>query len=242
MVKKWTYSLALIVGGITVLLSDNHTAVPWMWGFELGSVAVAIRLGMLLLAAPEYFFSVGIGGGVVWYVALIFVKEDSVNSALPYAFIVYQITGYVWIFAKGYLTIDEARREKQSIRDHVQGPPKERNGFAEYEKRHRIISPNNLDSEGVPSSSKDGHSYFNGNCPQCRDSYAVLQIPGDASKEVIEMAHKDLRVIYHPDRFQNNERLRQKSEEHFKEIEQAYTHIMKHFVQSAGSFRDGERI
>jgi hypothetical protein len=405
MFKKWRYSLALIVGGITVLLADNHTPIPWLWGFELGSVAGAIRLGMLLLAAPGYFFSVGIGGGVVLYVARIFVDEGYVNFALPYVFIVYQIMGYVWIFAKALSTVKSHSEEAANRNEEVEGKRVERkreeskkrwlanaperlererrreeeatlerarreelgskfatliesldrplvetlrtgnalhgwaapvssrklievdvvrilrclsvangvipNEFAcqylailarlepsaqltvedciarievanaplalpfavqaisyydqmsgtqlaaeaantywalilassEYCERslatdtvraqyQNVLQPyisNDSTGKGIPSSNNQGRGLFNGNCQDCRKYYAVLQIPGDASEQAIEMAHKDLRVIYHPDRFQNNERLRQKSEEHFKKIEQAYTHIMKHF-------------
>lgn len=54
------------------------------------------------------------------------------------------------------------------------------------------------------------------------DSFAILEISPDASDEQIKQAYRDLAQVWHPDRYQNNARLRAKAEERLKLINAAY--------------------
>jgi hypothetical protein len=69
---------------------------------------------------------------------------------------------------------------------------------------------------------------FDGNCTKCKQYYAVLRIPGDASAEAIKSAHRNFAKIFHPDRFEGKSE-RQTAEEELKQINEAYSHIMEHF-------------
>jgi hypothetical protein len=69
----------------------------------------------------------------------------------------------------------------------------------------------------------------NGNCPQCSEYYSVLRLNPDANEGEIKTAYRDLAQIYHPDRFNGNERLRQTAEGEMKKVNAAYSHIMGHF-------------
>ena len=76
------------------------------------------------------------------------------------------------------------------------------------------------------SQSSSGKS--NGSCTKCKQYYAVLRIPGDASEEAINNAHRNFAKIYHPDRFEGK-REQQTAEEELKQVNEAYSHIMEHF-------------
>jgi hypothetical protein len=54
----------------------------------------------------------------------------------------------------------------------------------------------------------------------------ILGLKPDTTKEELKQGYKDLAQILHPDRYNNNPRLRKKAEEKFKEINQAYQYIM----------------
>ena len=69
---------------------------------------------------------------------------------------------------------------------------------------------------------------FNGNCPECKQYYAVLRIPEDADEETIRNAYRNFAKIYHPDRLQGKSE-RQTAEDEMKQLNVAYKHIMKHF-------------
>lgn len=69
---------------------------------------------------------------------------------------------------------------------------------------------------------------FNGNCTQCKQYYAVLRIPGDASEEAIKNAYRNFVKIYHPDRFEGKSE-RKTAEDELKQINEAYSHILQHF-------------
>lgn len=52
--------------------------------------------------------------------------------------------------------------------------------------------------------------------------FQVLELPKDASQEQIRQAYRDLVAIWHPDRFADRPRLRQRAEAKLKEINEAY--------------------
>ncbi len=55
-----------------------------------------------------------------------------------------------------------------------------------------------------------------------RHCFDILELDRDATIYEAKQAYKDLVNIWHPDRFSNNPRLKQKAEERLKEINQAY--------------------
>jgi len=59
---------------------------------------------------------------------------------------------------------------------------------------------------------------------ECR---RILGVSADAGPEAIRQAYIDLARVWHPDRFQSDERLRRIAEEHFQQVSQAYT-ALKH--------------
>ena len=62
------------------------------------------------------------------------------------------------------------------------------------------------------------------NAAKCRQ---VLGVSEDAGPEAIRQAYLDLARVWHPDRFQSDERLRRVAEEHLRQINQAYTDLRK---------------
>lgn len=56
--------------------------------------------------------------------------------------------------------------------------------------------------------------------------YRILEIEPYASQDIVKQAYRDLVNVWHPDRFSNNLRLRQKAEEKMKEINEAYEIIL----------------
>jgi curved DNA-binding protein CbpA len=55
-----------------------------------------------------------------------------------------------------------------------------------------------------------------------RRFFDILELDRDATIDEAKRAYKDLVNIWHPDRFSNNPRLRQKAEDKLKEINEAY--------------------
>ncbi len=68
-------------------------------------------------------------------------------------------------------------------------------------------------------------------CPNCSDFYGVLRLQPKATVEQIKSAYRDLVQIYHPDRFNGNDRLFRTAQEEMKKVNAAYEHIMSHFEQ-----------
>ena len=64
-----------------------------------------------------------------------------------------------------------------------------------------------------------------------RRCFEILELDRDVSIDEAKRAYKDLVNIWHPDRFSNNPRLRQKAEEKLKEINEAYETV-KPFLSS----------
>lgn len=52
--------------------------------------------------------------------------------------------------------------------------------------------------------------------------YKILEIEPDASLEEVKQVYRDLVCVWHPDRFSNNPRLREKAEEKLKQVNLAY--------------------
>ena len=55
---------------------------------------------------------------------------------------------------------------------------------------------------------------------ECR---RILGVPANSGPEAIRQAYLDLARVWHPDRFQSDERLRRIAEQHFQQISNAYT-------------------
>lgn len=58
-----------------------------------------------------------------------------------------------------------------------------------------------------------------------QESFAILEIPGTASLQDARLSYKDLVRIWHPDRFQTDERLRRRCEEKIKRINAAFAAV-----------------
>ena len=64
-----------------------------------------------------------------------------------------------------------------------------------------------------------------------RQCFDVLELDSNASMDDAKQAYKDMVNIWHPDRFSNNPRLKQKAEDKLKEINEAYE-MMQSFLSS----------
>ncbi|MEA3416268.1 MAG: J domain-containing protein [Thermodesulfobacteriota bacterium] len=53
-------------------------------------------------------------------------------------------------------------------------------------------------------------------------SFEILELDRGASTDEIKQSYKDIVTVWHPDRFPNNSRLKQKAEEKLKEVNVAY--------------------
>ncbi|HUV59368.1 MAG TPA: DnaJ domain-containing protein [Desulfatiglandales bacterium] len=62
-----------------------------------------------------------------------------------------------------------------------------------------------------------------------RHCFDVLELDSNASIDEAKQAYKDMVNIWHPDRFSNNPRLKQKAEDKLKEINEAYE-MMQSFL------------
>lgn len=66
------------------------------------------------------------------------------------------------------------------------------------------------------------------NCPRCNDHAATLGLKLPVSYDEIAVAYKDMVKVWHPDRFENDPRLRNKAEETFKRVQQAFSGLKEH--------------
>lgn len=66
--------------------------------------------------------------------------------------------------------------------------------------------------------------------------FEILEVNHSASLDEVKQAYKDAVNVWHPDRFSNNPRLRQKAEKRLKEINTAYE-MIKSFLSSKGDVR-----
>jgi curved DNA-binding protein CbpA len=66
--------------------------------------------------------------------------------------------------------------------------------------------------------------------------FEILEINRSASLDEVKQAYRDAVNVWHPDRFSNNPRLRQKAEKRLKEVNTAYE-MVKSFLSSKGGVR-----
>ena len=62
-------------------------------------------------------------------------------------------------------------------------------------------------------------------------SFEILELDRGASTDEIKQSYKDIVTVWHPDRFSNNPRLKQKAEEKLKEVNVAYD-TLKSYLSS----------
>lgn len=72
-----------------------------------------------------------------------------------------------------------------------------------------------------------------------RRSYEILELNHAATEAEARQAYKDIVNVWHPDRFCNNPRLKQKAEIKLKEVNEAYETV-KAFLQNYD--HDGSKI
>ena len=72
-----------------------------------------------------------------------------------------------------------------------------------------------------------------------RRSFEILELHYTATEAEARQAYKDIVNVWHPDRFCNNPRLKQKAEKKLQEVNEAYDTI-KHFLQNYD--HDGGKI
>jgi len=65
-------------------------------------------------------------------------------------------------------------------------------------------------------------------CSTCRIFYVKLGIPVEATQAEIKQRYRDLCVVWHPDRFEHNAKMKDKATKEFQEIQQAFSHISAH--------------
>lgn len=64
------------------------------------------------------------------------------------------------------------------------------------------------------------------------EAYKILEVSTGAKLDDIKRAHKDLIAIWHPDKYMRNPRLKEKSLEKTKEVNEAYNTIVKDFASN----------
>lgn len=55
-----------------------------------------------------------------------------------------------------------------------------------------------------------------------RRAYRILGVPPGSSKDVVKQAYRDLAQVWHPDRFQHNDRLKEKAQRNLTRVNEAY--------------------
>ncbi len=63
--------------------------------------------------------------------------------------------------------------------------------------------------------------------------FQLLELDQTASMEEVRQAYRDLVMVWHPDRFGHNLRLRQKAEAKLKQVNQAYDHLKQWYSHPA---------
>ena len=65
-------------------------------------------------------------------------------------------------------------------------------------------------------------------CSSCQTFYVKLGLPVEATQAEIKQRYRDLCVVWHPDRFEHNAKMKDKATKEFQEIQQAFSHISAH--------------
>ena len=55
-----------------------------------------------------------------------------------------------------------------------------------------------------------------------RRAYRILGVPPGSAKDAVKQAYRDLAQVWHPDRFQHNDRLNEKAQRNLKRVNEAY--------------------
>ena len=104
------------------------------------------------------------------------------------------------------------------------------NKYIELLRPYILLAPGNENAANSSSSGRASSGGAVGKCPDCAKYYSVLGLNGNATEAEVKQAYKDLAKVWHPDRFsENDERLRRKAGERLREINEAYSHISKHW-------------
>jgi predicted lipid-binding transport protein (Tim44 family) len=70
------------------------------------------------------------------------------------------------------------------------------------------------------------------NCTECIGYLAKLNLSTNSTLEEIQQRYRDLCNVWHPDRFEHNERLKNQATREFQDIQEAYGHLKDHFKAS----------
>jgi curved DNA-binding protein CbpA len=65
-------------------------------------------------------------------------------------------------------------------------------------------------------------------CSACQIFYVKLGLPAEATQAELKQRYRDLCVVWHPDRFEHNGKMRDRATKEFQEIQQAFNHISAH--------------
>src|ERR1035438_3294123 len=65
-------------------------------------------------------------------------------------------------------------------------------------------------------------------CSSCQTFYVKLGLPVEATQAELKQRYRDLCIVWHPDRFEHNARMKDKATKEFQEIQQAFSHISAH--------------
>src|ERR1035437_2148323 len=65
-------------------------------------------------------------------------------------------------------------------------------------------------------------------CSSCQTFYVKLGLPVEATQAELKQRYRDLCVVWHPDRFENNAKMKDRATKEFQEIQQAFSHICAH--------------
>lgn len=74
-----------------------------------------------------------------------------------------------------------------------------------------------------------------------RESFQILDLEPGVSEAEVRQAYKDIVSVWHPDRFSNNPRLRQKAEQKLKQINLAYETVRAFLAPPGGMKGSAQR-
>ncbi len=75
-----------------------------------------------------------------------------------------------------------------------------------------------------------------------RKYYQILDLAPGASFEEVKQAYKDAVAVWHPDRFSNNPRLKQKAERKLKDINEAFEILEREYQETKFQKAKAERV